>query len=521
MMKIETLPKTWAKAQVRELVDLVNGFAFKPSHWKSFGLPIIRIQNLNNPEAPFNHCSEELPDKFIVNAGDLLFAWSGTPGTSFGAHIWRGGRAWLNQHIFKVQFDERFLDKKFLRLAINHNLDQYILAAHGGAGLAHITKGKFEASELIIPPLAEQKRIVDEVDKQFTRLDPGVAALEHVQLNLKRYRAAVLNAACEGRLAPTEAELARAEGRDYEPADQLLARILKDRRAKWEANQLAKMQASGNPPKDDKWKLRYQEPAAPDASDLPEIPEGWVWATVEQLSQLVQYGTSSRTCEDPTGIPVLRMGNIVDGRLSLDSLKFLPSDHHEFPDLLLVPGDILFNRTNSAELVGKTAVYSGTPNPCSFASYLIRVRLAGHYLPDLITYYLNSTLGRSWIASVVSQQVGQANVNGAKLQSLAVPVPPLAEQARIVAQVERSLSVVEEVESLVSTGQKRAGRLRQAILKLAFEGKVVPQDPNDEPASALLERIRAEREKAGVGDGTSKPRALRRRGMAAEPSVGG
>jgi len=127
-----------------------------------------------------------------------------------------------------------------------------------------------------LAPLPEQHRIVAEIEKQFTRLDAGVAALERVRANLKRYRASVLKAACEGRLVPTEAESAHAEGREYEPADRLLARILEERRAKWEADQLAKMQAQGKVPKDDKWKEKYQEPAGPDTTDLLELPEGWM-----------------------------------------------------------------------------------------------------------------------------------------------------------------------------------------------------------------------------------------------------
>src|ERR1700738_4640666 len=111
-MRPSTLPPGWALARVADLVTLVNGFAFTPSHWKREGLPIVRIQNLNNPDAPFNYCSDDIPEKFRIRTGDLLFAWSGTPGTSFGAHIWRGGDAWLNQHIFKVVFPHDILDPR-------------------------------------------------------------------------------------------------------------------------------------------------------------------------------------------------------------------------------------------------------------------------------------------------------------------------------------------------------------------------------------------------------------------------
>jgi len=150
----------------------------------------------------------------------------------------------------------------------------------------------------------------------------------------------------------------------------------------------------------------------------------------------------------------------------------------------------LFNRTNSAELVGKTAVYRENHPKASFASYLIRVQLHPDVLPDSVSFYINSIFGRQYIASVVSQQVGQANVNGTKLANMPIPLAPLAEQHRIVAEVERRLSVVQELEQTISASLKRATRLRQAILKRAFEGELVEQNPRDEPAEALLERIK-------------------------------
>ena len=137
---------------------------------------------------------------------------------------------------------------------------------------------------LPLPPLPEQRRIVAEIEKQFTRLDASVAALKRTQANLKRYRASVLKAACEGTLVPTEAELARAEGRDYEPADRLLDRILAERRARWESQ--------------DKRRGQYKEPAAPDTSDLPELPEGWVWALWEEsrgIRWALHHGSANGT----------------------------------------------------------------------------------------------------------------------------------------------------------------------------------------------------------------------------------
>ena len=129
----------WEKVRVGDKLELINGSAFKPTDWSETGLPIVRIQNLNNPKASYNYFNGKKPEKFLLHGGELLFAWSGTPGTSFGAHIWNGGKAWLNQHIYNVIFNENDFNKKFLQLAINQNLNEYIRAAHGAAGLAHIT----------------------------------------------------------------------------------------------------------------------------------------------------------------------------------------------------------------------------------------------------------------------------------------------------------------------------------------------------------------------------------------------
>ena len=190
-----------------------------------------------------------------------------------------------------------------------------------------------------IAPLAEQCRIVAEIEKQVTRLDASVAALKRVQANLKRYRASVLKAACEGKLVPIEAELARSEGRDYEPADQLLERILSERRALREAQE--------------KRGRKYKEPVASDTSALSELPEGWVWATLDQVSYRIQYGTSSKAGSDATGIPVLRMGNIQDADLDLSNLKYLSAQDVDVQKTLLEHGDLLFNRCGCPMVDGK------------------------------------------------------------------------------------------------------------------------------------------------------------------------
>jgi type I restriction enzyme S subunit len=347
--------------------------------------------------------------------------------------------------------------------------------------------------ETWLPPKEEQSRIADTLDELFSDLDAGVAALERVREKLKLYRASVLKAAVEGTLT-TEW---RAQHPHAEPASELLKRILAERRRGWEQSQLRKFKEKGQePPKN--WKQKYEVPLAPDITNLPALPDGWCWATVDQCSSLIQYGSSAKTGDDRRGVPVLRMGNLKsDGRMTTNDLKYLPVDHPEFPDLLLAQGDLLFNRTNSAELVGKTAVYSGLPAPCSFASYLIRVRPIAGLAPAVLMLSLNSGFGRAWIKKVVNQTVGQANVNGTKLAAFTLPLPPLAEQEAIVEAVEDHSSIIDHLESDLDAKLKSATSLRQAILRHAFTGQLVPRDPKDEPASELLKRIAAEREACG------------------------
>jgi type I restriction enzyme S subunit len=171
MSEMIQIPKGWKSKKIIDVCELINGRAFKPSDWTTTGLKIIRIQNLNNNSALFNHYNQEVKEKFIINTGDLLFSWSGTPGTSFGAHIWKHDKAILNQHIFKVEINSKIVDKYFLRYALNWNLEEYIKNSHGGAGLKHITKPKLENSFLPIPSISKQKQIVQKLDDILGQLE--------------------------------------------------------------------------------------------------------------------------------------------------------------------------------------------------------------------------------------------------------------------------------------------------------------------------------------------------------------
>lgn len=195
------LPKGWSRGRLGDICDAVNGRAFKSSEWREAGLPIIRIQNLRDASAGFNYFDGVIEDRHVVEEGDLLFAWSGTPGTSFGAFLWHGPRGVLNQHIFKLTVDESRVNKEFLCLAINVKLDEYIDAAQGGGGLAHITRGQFLNSQVVLAPLKQQDGIVKAVKQQNDGLGEQEAVIDQNIQQARSLRQSLLLRAVQGTLA--------------------------------------------------------------------------------------------------------------------------------------------------------------------------------------------------------------------------------------------------------------------------------------------------------------------------------
>ncbi len=359
----------------------------------------------------------------------------------------------------------------------------------GTAGQLRVPAAFMREAQIPLAPLPEQHRIVEAIETQFTRLDAAVAALQHARTTLQRYKASVLKAACEGRLVPTEAELARAEGCAYEPADVLLQRILAERRARWEASD------PGKP---------YREPAPPDTSDLPKLSEGWVWVAVEQIGD-VRLGRqrSPEHHQGPYMRPYLRAANATWSGVDLSDVKEMNFPPKIAGNYRLQKGDILLaEASGSQNEVGKPFTWNEQILDCCFQNTLIRVRLWNlppgfvhlHFLRDA----LSGRFGR------VAKGIGIHHLGADRLSVFPIAFPPLAEQHRIVEEVDRRLSVVAALQDAIEANLARAGRLRQSILKRAFEGRLVPQDPNDEPASVLLERIRAKRGEARAERGADR-----------------
>jgi len=200
-----------------------------------------------------------------------------------------------------------------------------------------------------------------------------------------------------------------------------------------------------------------------------EAPAQWEWRRLDDVALKIQYGTSARPYEQPVGFPILRMNNIRNGRLALDNLKYVSRDAEGVSDLMLSDGDILFNRTNSYELVGKAAVFVEAPQlagGCTFASYLISVSLTKEFLlPTFINmFFATSVCRKTQIEPGITQQTGQANFSGGKLRNVWVPVPPLVEQKRIVAKVDELMKLCDDLEARQTKQRETADRLNKAAL---------------------------------------------------------
>ena len=331
------------------------------------------------------------------------------------------------------------------------------LAESMASGTTFLELSGAKAKQIPIPvaPITQQKRIVAEIEKQFSRLDQAVANLKRVKANLKRYKAAVLKAAVEGRLVETEAELARREGRSYETGEQLLQRILETRRSKWQG------------------KGKYKEPTAPDTTDLPELPEGWVWATAEQLTdenRAITYGVIKLGEPVDGGVPVLRSSDVRQLRIDLDDVKRIsPEIAEDYRRTFLKGGEVVMTVRGT---LGGIAVVPSQCNGFNVSREVAMLALVDPKMGQLVALFVASAPLENWLMRR-AKGIAYTGINIETLKALPIPVPPMAEHSCIVAEVERRLSLLRETEVQVDVNLQRAERLRQSILSRAFSGGLI------------------------------------------------
>jgi type I restriction enzyme, S subunit len=479
----------WRWTSVGDLGDVSGGVTKNSSKANlPITLPYLRVANVYANELRLDDVAEigvtqAESVRALLAKGDLLIVEGNGSIDQIGrVAIWSGKISpCLHQnHLIKVRFAISGLEPFVLYWLLSPDGREHVVrAASSTSGLHTLSLSKVASLPAPLAPLPEQHRIVEAIESYFTRLDDAVATLERVERNLKRYRASVLKAAVEGRLVPTEAEVARAEGRDYEPASVLLERILAERRRRWH-----KAGARGS----------YDEPVAPDTIDLPELPTGWCWASIDQIGDVSGGLTKNagRAAHDRMA-PYLRVANVYADELRLDDVSEIGIRDSEMAKLLLRKGDLLVVEGNgSIEQIGRVALWDGSIDGCVHQNHLIKIRFWLVSMAGWALRWLLSPSGRREIQRAASSTSGLHTLSISKVARLPIPLCPLAEQARITSEVEELVSIGPSCSTIAQHSQKRAGRLRQSILKWAFEGRLADQDPSDEPASVLFERIRSE-----------------------------
>jgi type I restriction enzyme, S subunit len=507
----ENLPSSWTWASLGELLaePLRNGRSVPDN---AAGFPVLRLTAIRKTriqldEFKLGEWTEDQAEPYLVRKDDFLVA----RGNGSLDLVGRGGLVGdvpqvvaFPDTMIRVRPRTVAIAPEYLRHLWNSPVirRQIEQSARTTAGIYKINQEHLRQTQIPLPPRQEQDRIAETLDVQVSRFETAVADLHRVRANLKRYRAAVLKAACEGRLVPTEAELARREGRGFEPAHVPLDRILKERRAKWEEQELARIKRNGKAPKDDRWKRKYKAPEAPDTVGLPELPEGWVWATVDQLASPEPYaitdgpfGSNLKTAHyTERGPRVVRLQNIGDG-VFVDEKAHISVEHYQTLKKHAVYARDLVIASLGSELP-RSCLIPATLGPAIVKADCIRFKPAERIV---LAEYANIVLTADPTRKRMSPNIhgmGRPRLGLRTVRTIPVPLPPLSEQVRIVAEVDKLLSVGEATAAVLDLTLARGTRFHQSILKRAFEGRLVAHDPNDEPASALLERMRAER-KAG------------------------
>lgn len=461
------LPENWLQVPLGNLAHYINGRAFKPNEWECNGLPIIRIQNLTKSSEVVNYSTKIHESKYKVDNGDVLMAWSAT----LDVFIWNEGPAWLNQHIFNVKEFPSVVEKKFLFFALKRAISEFYSETHG-TGMVHVTKPIFEAHMIPLPPLNEQKRIVAKLDAIMPRIDSAKERLEKIPAILKRFRQSVLTAAVTGKLT----EKWREEHPEVESAEELLESIFKAKQALFKQNGVSKSKIV-------------------DESDMFfSTPVNWKWCRLSEITLKMSTGPFGTMLHKSdyidNGIPVINPTNIIGEKIiASDKITISKSKYEELLRYSLKENNIVLARRGDLSKCG--IVRKEQSNwLCGTGSFFLEVAISPVYFRLFyVSNYCQAPLNEDSIGSTMS------NLNQSVLSNIAFPLPPLDEQKEIVRQVDKLFVLAHKVEEHYRKARARVDALAQSVLAKAFRGELVPQDPDDEPAEKLLQRIKEEKAK--------------------------
>ena len=430
------IPDSWEWVRVRNCTELFNGRAFKPSDWTVMGLPIVRIQNLNDEKAPFNYYDKSIEEDVHLYGGELLFAWSGTPGTSFGAHIWRNQEAVLNQHIFKLLFDETALFKPYYMYALNQRVGSLIKAAHGSAGLQHVTRGVFESTLIPLPPFAEQIRIVEKLNVLFPIVDHYSSAYNNLN-NLQSafpeaLNKSILQEAVQGKLVPQDPS--------DEPAEALLERIRAEKQRLIKEGKIKKDKHESVIFRRDNshYEKRGSEEVCIDDEIPFEVPSSWALIRLDDIGiyRKGPFGSSlTKSMFVPKGadtVKVYEQKNAIQKDHTLGTY-YITRQYYEskMKSFTVEPGDIL---VSCAGTIGETYILPEQIELGIINQALMRMTIFAPIDLDYFLLYFDYVLKQA--AKETSKGSAIKNIPPFEIfKKLILPLPPLEEQKRIVEKV--------------------------------------------------------------------------------------
>ena len=347
-------------------------------------------------------------------------------------------------------------------------------------------------ASILIPPLKEQERIVDKIEQLVSNLDDGLKNLNKAINLMTIYRLAVSKAGFMGQLSKSLSENLSMEDISGEG---LLKEILSIRRRNWEDKQLRIFKTQGKEPKNDRWKEKYKEPKPPMEETLPQLPEGWVWASMDQIGEVTGGLTKNGSrIGMEIKLPYLRVANVYYGKLDLVEIKTIGLGKEELERVLLEHEDLLIVEGNgSIGQIGRAALWDGSIDPCVHQNHIIKVRFADKRISKFVLAWLISQIGREYVVKAASSTSGLHTLSVSKIANLPIPLPSVQEQNLIINEMEARLSVQDKAKETLELQVRRAEALRKSIFRKAYIGKLVSQIPSEEPAEILLKKIEEEK----------------------------
>jgi type I restriction enzyme S subunit len=430
--------------------------------------------------------------KSSVQPGDLIIANVGEPGKLFMAPNSKIPMT-LAPNSILVKPNHYIINKYFAYFFESPFGKNLIAEIVTGTAQQKFNKTSFRKLKIPLTTLINQNAIVAKIEELFSHIDAGVEGLKQAKAKLQQYRQSVLKNAVTGKLT----EKWREQNTDkLEPASELLERILEERRANWEAEQLKIFEEKGKTPKDDKWKEKYKEPMTFGNDEQAfDIPTTWEWCYFEAIGQVTGGLTkNSKRNNLEKKLPYLRVANVYANELRLDEIKEIGISDSELDRVLLKDKDLLIVEGNgSPDQIGRLAVWDDSIQPCVHQNHLIKVRLVEKLLCDFIVFWLTSLKGREQIKAVASSTSGLYTLSISKISGLPVPLPSLKEAIEISNILSEKLSATDRVEEELIKKIEHSELLKSSILADAFSGTLVENIETDETAEQLLEKIQAEK----------------------------